>query len=97
MKWFRFKSPAKVLSNKWGCFSSPKPPAQSTPPQPAPAPTISQAETSSSSLMASQEKRRQALRAGLASTIKTSARGITGAGPDVISPSLIGAKTKLGG
>lgn len=79
------------------CYSSPEAPSNKPAPPPPPAPTIMPSEVSAQSTESAKQKRRESLRSGLASTIKTSARGITGAGPELISPSLLGSKTKLGG
>lgn len=73
-----------------------KQPAAATPPTPAPPPTIMPTEVSDSSAQTAGKKRRENLRYGLASTIRTSARGITGAGPELQSPTLLGQKTSLG-
>lgn len=73
---------------------APKAPAATPPPAPAPIPTP----TEMSPINAEEGRRKRIgdLRYGLQSTIKTSARGITGAGADLTSAGLEGKKTKLG-
>ena len=86
----------RMLTNNRGCWGgggSPEPPAPTKPPDPAPTPTPSDV-----SPQISQEERRRKLknlRFGLASTIKTSSKGISGAGADLTNRSLQGKK-KLG-
>jgi hypothetical protein len=74
---------------------APKAPAATPPPAPAPIPTPT--ETSPLGAEDTRRKRVESMRYGLASTIKTSARGITGAGADLTSAGLEGKKNKLGG
>lgn len=74
---------------------SPKTPSMSPPPMAAPAPIPTAPETSQGNIDAERKKRIEQLRGGLASTLKTGARGITGAGADLTSPTLTG-KQKLG-
>jgi len=79
-------------------FSSPKTPSVPTPPAPSPAP--SPIKPSSVEAQVSDEERRrklQRMRFGLASTIKTSAKGLTGSGSDLLSETILGGKEKLGG
>lgn len=64
-------------------------------PIPAPTPTITPSEVAPQQKDEARRKRLEQMRFGLASTIKTSARGLTGAGPELSSASLTG-KTKLG-
>lgn len=75
-------------------FGSPKTPDISPPPAAAPAPTITPSEVSSQSSEEARRKRLQQLRSGLASTVKTSARGIVGSGPELQQSGA--GKTKLG-
>lgn len=76
-------------------FKAPKmdQPAPTPPPDPAPVPTPD--ETAPQSAEQSRRSRVNRLRAGIASTIKTSPRGVTGTGADLY-PSMGGGKTKLG-
>lgn len=62
--------------------------------EPDPVPTVTEEQVSTESNEQSRRSRINRLRAGLASTIKTSARGITGTGAELYSSS--GRKTKLG-
>ena len=73
---------------------SPKAPAATPPPAPAPIPTPT--ETSPLGAESARKQRISSLRYGLASTIKTSPLGISGAGADLTSGALQGKKTKLG-
>lgn len=75
--------------------SAPKTPSMAPPPTPAPAPIPTAPEASQGNIDAERKKRIEMLRGGLASTIKSGARGITGAGADLTSPALTG-KQKLG-
>ena len=77
------------------CFSSPKKQEVKAAPPPAPAPVITPSEISPQTQDENRRKRLERLRSGLAATIKTSPRGITGAGAD-LSASGGGGKTKLG-
>lgn len=70
--------------------TAPAPSPESNPP-----PTIVPSEISAQSADESRRKRLQSLRYGLASTIKTSPRGITGSGPELRAATLYG-KDKLG-
>ena len=88
----------KMLRNNRGCFGGGGQKA-ATPvaaPTPAPAPqTINPSEVEG---VVSEDERRKKLtrmRNGLASTIKTSARGLTGSGSDLLSQTIQG-KDKLG-
>ena len=80
-------------------FSKPKapptPPMPSSPPPMAPPPVITPSEVSPQQQGESRRKRLEQQRFGLASTIKTSSRGLTGQGPELSSASLTGVK-KLG-
>lgn len=85
------------IFNEIGCFGGGgKPPAAQPTPAPDPAPTpIAPSEVES---IATSEERRQKLakmRQGLASTIKTSAQGVAGAGSDLLQQTIMG-KDKLG-
>lgn len=78
------------------CFGSSKTP--SVPATPAPAPTPSVIPPSDVEGKASESERRRKLermRSGIVSTIKTSAKGLTGSGADLMSQTLVG-KDKLG-
>jgi len=81
-------------------FSSPKPPptpiAPPPPPTPAPppTPTITPSNVSPQEQAEGRRRKLERLRYGLSSTIKTSARGITGSGADLQSPAT--GKVKLG-
>jgi len=77
------------------CVSTPKAPEAPKalpPPDPAPVPTPD--ETSTQSAEQSRRARLQRLRAGLASTIKTSPKGVLTTGEGMYSS--MGGKTKLG-
>ena len=78
------------------CMSKPKQSAPTPVPAPAPAPTpISPSEVEG---VVNADERRQKLakmRQGLASTIKTSSKGLTGQGSDLLSQTIMG-KDKLG-
>ena len=78
----------------WG--GGQKAPAQVVQPTPAPIPQA--IAPSAVEGRVSEDERRQKLsrmRSGLASTIKTSARGLTGSGPDLLTQTIMG-KDKLG-
>lgn len=78
------------------CFGGPKP--QSTPVQPTPAPSPTLIPPSEVEGVVSQDERRQKinrLRNGLASTIRTSAKGLTGSGADLMSQ-MVSGKEKIG-
>jgi hypothetical protein len=78
-----------------GLFSKPKTPEMpAVAPAPAPTPTPTPSEVSPQMSDEARRKRLERLRSGFASTIKTGARGITGAGAE-LSPTGSG-KTKLG-
>lgn len=80
------------------CFGG-GPKAQPVPVQPTPAPAPSLIPPSQVEGAVTQDERRQKLtrmRNGLASTIKTSAKGLTGEGADLTSQMVTGAKEKLG-
>ncbi len=70
------------------------PPAAYVPPPP-PSPTVLPTEVSAQTAQDQRTKQVQALRYGLASTIKTGPRGIAGNGPE-LQPATSGAKTTLG-
>ncbi len=75
------------------CFgSSPKPPAAQPLPAPTPVPTPS--EVSPQAAGDARRKQLENMRYGLASTIKTTPRGLVGAGADLTGQSNL--KTKLG-
>lgn len=77
-------------------FSSPKTP--SVPATPTPSPSPSPIRPSAVEAQVSDEERRRKLsrmRFGLASTIKTSSKGLTGGGSDLLSATILG-KDKLG-
>jgi len=74
------------------CFGSPKTPQVQAAPAPAPAPSILPSEVSPQAAGADRQKNLAKLRQGLVSTIKTSPAGITGAGADLQSPTLLGKK-----
>lgn len=79
-------------------FSKPKAPSVPIPaaaPIPAPSPVITPSEVSPQQAGEARRKLLQQKRFGLASTIKTGARGLTGAGPELSAPSLTGVQ-KLG-
>lgn len=78
------------------CFGSPKTPQVQAAPTPAPAPTVMPTEVSPQASGEARRKRLEQLRAGFATTLKTGPQGITGAGPDLKAPSLLGQKDKLG-
>lgn len=75
-----------------------KSPAITQVPAPAPAPTPQAIPPSEVEGRVSEDERRRKLtrmRSGLASTIKTSAKGLTGSGADLLSQTILG-KDKLG-
>ena len=83
------------INNERGCiFGGSGPKMPSPPPPPAPAPVPVPAEASSASTEEARRKRLERLRSGLAGTIKTSARGIVGAGAE-LKPTATG-KSVLG-
>ena len=79
-------------------FSKPKQPQMPVPiqgpPPPAPTPTITPAEVNPLDQQDARRKRLAKQRFGLASTIKTSARGVAGTGVDLSAP--VTGKTALG-
>lgn len=89
------------LMNNRGCFGGggkTNPPAPPAPPAPAPGPTPTIISPSNVEGVNSEEERRkklQKMRQGLSSTIKTSARGISGSGPDLLQQTIMG-KDKIG-
>lgn len=62
--------------------------------EPDPVPTVTEEEVSTESNEQSRRSRLNRMRAGIASTIKTSSRGITGTGADLYNSS--GGKKTLG-
>lgn len=74
-----------------GGFDIPESPKPIEPPSPAPVPIMS--ESSVTSAEESRRRRLAKLRTGLLSTIKTSPRGITGRGADLVSSVATGTKT----
>lgn len=91
-----FKLP-RMLRNNMGCFGG-SPKMQSAPAQPVPSPSPQLIAPSKVEGVISQDERRQKmnrLRNGLASTIKTSAKGLTGSGADLMSQMVTG-KEKIG-
>jgi hypothetical protein len=77
------------------CFAkAPKVEAPAPVPAPAPAPVITPSEVSPQSANEARRKRLDALRYGLASTIKTGPRGLVGAGAELSSSGQ--GKQKLG-
>lgn len=79
------------------CFGgSPKTPDIPAPPPPAPIPSPSEPTEVASQTAEQRANQTNQLRYGALSTIKTSAAGITGAGPDLLTPQAGGKKT-LGG
>lgn len=78
------------------CFGgSPKPPSVTPAPTPSPTPTVSPSSVSPMAANDSRRKRLESLRMGIASTIRTGPKGVTGNGSDLTAPSLTG-KTMLG-
>ena len=76
-------------------FSKPKAPEpMAPPPTPAPIPVITPSEVSPQAEAEGRRKRLDRLRFGLASTVKTGPRGISGAGADLQAP--VTGKTRLG-
>ena len=75
------------------CFSSPKAPSVQSAPPPAPAPVITPSEISPQTNDESRRKRLERLRSGLAGTIKTSTKGISGSGADLVAAGSSGNKT----
>ena len=78
------------------CFGGKtKTPAVQAAPAPSPTPTITPSESESMMSESERRNRLKRLRSGMASTIKTSPKGVTGEGTDLMGPSLLG-KDKLG-
>lgn len=78
------------------CFgSSPKTPSISPSPTPSPTPSILPAESSPMASGEARRKRLEQMRSGIASTINTGPKGITGNGAELRAPALTG-KTLLG-
>lgn len=75
-----------------GSSTQTPPPVEAPPPAPVPTPS----EVSPQSASDARRRRLEQLRYGLASTIKTSARGLTGTGPNLVSEQLQNKKQKLG-
>lgn len=80
------------------CFfgSSPKQPTPAPPPTIAPAPSPTADLTNPQETSQQRTRRMAALRYGLLSTIRTSARGVAGTGADLTSQNQQGKKTTLG-
>lgn len=79
------------------CFGGGKieqPPMVSAPPAPAPAPTILPSSVSAQAAGETRRKQLERLQYGIASTIKTSPKGILGTGPDLQASGT--GKDKLG-
>jgi len=76
---------------------SPAPIIKNAPVTPAPSPTPTKTAPEPSQVSPQEARRKQLgiLRYGLASTIKTSPRGVSGSGADLYAPAAYG-KTKLG-
>ena len=85
----------KRINNELGCFGGggPDPPDPVPPPDPPPTPTPS--DVASKQSQQDRTSKLKNLRFGLANTIKTSPKGLTGQGADLSNRSLQG-KTKLG-
>lgn len=80
------------------CFGSPKTPSVPPPPEPAPIPTPSEPVDVASQTTEQRQAATKQLQYGILSTIKTSAAGVTGAGPDLIAAQAGGTTKKtLGG
>lgn len=77
------------------CFGSPKTPEVKQAPTPSPTPSVMPAESSPMASGEARRKRLEQLRSGIASTINTGPRGITGQGAELKPPSLTG-KSLLG-
>ena len=77
------------------CMGGSKPPSIPATPLPAPTPTIVEPTEVVAISEDDRRKKLQKMRAGLASTIKTSPKGITGDRIDLVSGSIMG-KEKLG-
>ena len=76
---------------------SPKKPDTSVPPPPSPAPMPVPVPSEVSAQTAEAKRARvAAMRYGLLSTMRTGPGGVTGAGPDLISPVASGSKKTLG-
>lgn len=72
------------------CFSSPKSPAPTPLPPPAPTPIAAESNIGADAARRTQLEK---LRMGLASTIKTSPRGLTGSGANLVGSTTTGKKT----
>lgn len=85
----------KLLKNNRGCWGGGGPEAPPATPVPDPAPTPTPSDVSPQITQQERLAKLKKMRFGLASTIKTSPKGITGAGADLTNRSLQG-KPKLG-
>jgi hypothetical protein len=78
------------------CFGSPKAPAAPVVPKADPIPqAIAPSAVEGQVSEDDRRKRLTRMRNGLASTIKSGAKGLTGSGPDLLSQTILG-KNKLG-
>lgn len=83
-----------------GLFGGQRTPEVQTPPAPEPAPipspapsTIEPTSISAQGTEAARKQRLNKIRSGIAGTIKTGPRGITGAGPELAAATLYGSTT----
>lgn len=84
------------LFNNRGCFGGSSAPKAVAQPLPAPTPqAIAPSEVEGAVSEDERRKKLTRMRRGLASTIKTSAKGLTGSGSDLLSQTLVG-KSKIG-
>ena len=85
----------KILKNNRGCFGGkPATPAVQPPPDPAPSP-VGPSEVESQVSAEDRRRKLERLRRGLRSNIKTSAKGLSGSGADLLTQTITG-KTNLG-
>ena len=84
------------IFNNRGCFGgSPKVETPAPPPTPAPMPTPTPSEISPQSATDARKRRLDQMRFGMASTVRTTTRGLTGTGANLNDQNNSG-KTKLG-
>lgn len=83
----------RILSDKRGCFGGGGGDAPAATPPPAPAPTPVPTNVNPVATAQDRAKNLESYKYGLASTIKTGAAGITGAGPELRAPAVTGVRT----
>lgn len=91
-----FRLLLRIMRNNRGCFGgSPKTPQVQAAPAPSPTPSVVPAESSPMASGEARRRRLEQLRSGIASTVNTGPKGITGKGAELKPPSLTG-KSLLG-